>query len=406
MSEKRARKSCRRRKRKESKINKEAQRRQRPTQLKMYIDESGNSGSNIFDSDQTSFFSIGILSCHDLTKLEKCSEARRILKVEELHGAKLGLTRISSICPLLTDIVKEYKLMFLCSEINKIYFGKMKFFDTIFDSGTNPGVGAHHCFIKPLKFLLMVRFAELVTLGELKHFWTAYSRGDVSSLTALMKNMAERVDSYDTDARTKELLLDCYRGAVSAPEVVFGYRLVKEDCPNVSSVVMFVHELHKLFDGKNVLIDEVVHDSQQQFGMSIEEIYQVLHKVRIIWHLAEWGYKDVKVFSPTFYTCDSKSCDGLQLSDVILYLHKQARSKDIRGEANRFYQLLQRRLHCLFMTKEGLESETEAQLRKIHSKSITAADYKQAALFLEQVESKRKARLLEAQNADIIQSPQ
>jgi len=394
MGEKRAKKSQRRRKRKASKRYKDAKRVQRPQEFKMYIDESGNSGHNIFDDNQPSFFCLGILSGHDLTTIEKCSEARRRLQVEELHGAKLGLTRISSICSLLIDIVQEYKLTFLCSEINKIYFGKMKFFDVIFDSGTNPGVGPLNCFVKPLKFLLMIRFAELVTHGELKHFWTAYTKCDVSSLTVLMKNMAERVDDYDTDARTKELLLDCYRGVVSAPEDVLSSGLITQDSPNVSSVVMFIHELHKLFDGQNVLINEVVHDTQQQFGMSIEESYRILHQVRIMWNIADWGHKQVKVFSPTFYTCDSKSCDGLQLSDVLLYLHKQARSKALRGEANTLYQLFQRRLHCLFMTKEGLWFETEAQLREVHSKPFTSADYKRAAQFIEQVESKRKARLL------------
>lgn len=403
MSEKRAKKSRRRRKRKDSKRHKDAKRQQRPKQLKMYIDESGNSGSNIFDQGQPSFFSLGLLSPYDLTTIEKCSEARIKLQVGELHGSELGLTRISSICSLLIDIVQEYNLMFLCSEINKIYFGKMKFFDVIFDSGTNPGVGAYQCFVKPLKFLLMIRFAELVTYGELKHFWTAYSESNVSSFTMLMENMAERVDDYDTDASTKELLLDCYRGAASEAKVVLG-KLVKEDSPNVSSIVMFIHELHKLFDGQNVLINEVVHDTQQQFGRSIEEFYRILHQVRIMWNIAEWGHKQVKVFSPTFYTCDSKSCDGLQMSDVILYLHKQARSKALKGEANSLYQVFQRRLHCLFMTKEGLWSETEAQLREVYSKPFTAADCKRAAQFLEQVESKRKARLLQGQSADIDQS--
>ena len=365
----------------------------------MYIDESGNSGSNIFDHYQKSFFALGTLTSHDLTTILECSEARKKLKVTELHGSKLGLEQLSSICSLLVDIIHKYKLLFICSEIDKIYFGKMKFFDILFDSGTNPGVGAHHCFIKPLKFLLMIKFAELVNLGELKHFWVAYTKGDVSSFTALIENMIERVDVYDTDARTKELLLDCYKGAISEPEAVLGYKLVNEDCPNVTSVVMFIHELHKLFDGQNVFVNEVVHDTQQQFGMSIEESYRVLHQVRIMWNIAEWGHKQVKVFSPNFYTCDSKLCDGLQLTDIMLYLHKQAQNKTLSGVVGALYQVFQKRLHCLFMNREGLWSETEAQLREIYSKPLKTADYKRASQFFREVESKRKARLLEAQSS-------
>lgn len=395
MSERRAKKLRRRRKRKEAKRKQDVKRLQKPRELRMYIDESGNSDLNIFDEEQPSFFSFGLLSGHDLTTIETLSNARTTLEVAELHGTDLGLTHISTICSLLIDIIHTYNLRFWCSEIHKLYFGKMKFFDTIFDSGTNPGASSCHCFTKPLKYLLMIRFAEVVTLGELRHFWAAYRKGDVPSFKGLMEQMIGRVEDYGTDQRTRELLFDCYKGAILAPEDVLCYRLVKQDSPNVTSVVMFIHELNKLFDGQNILINEVVHDAQEQFGICIEEAYRIVHQVRIMWNIADFKHKRVKVFSPTFTSCDSKSCDGLQLADVLLYIHKQAISKTLRGEVATLYELLRSRMHCLFMTKEGLWGETERELAKVYSKPLRIADCKKGARLLEELESKRKAALLE-----------
>ena len=360
----------------------------------MYIDESGNTGSNLFDEAQPCFYSLGTLSREDLSNIPECLLARNILEVDELHGNELGLTRVSEISKNLINIIREYDLHFLCSEIDKIYFGKMKFFDVLFDSGTNPGVGSHHCFIRPLKFLMMIRFAELVTVGELKHFWKAYSQRDTSSFKALMENMVVRVEDYDTDKRTKELLLDCYRGAMSAAEDVLCAGLLNADSPNVTSFIMFIHEMNKLFDGNNVFVSEVVHDTQEEFGISIEESYGLLSEIKITWNLAEFGHKQVKVFSPNFSTCDSNDCDGLQLSDVFLYLHKKAHDITLKGPAKSLYEVFVSRLHCLFMTKEGLWSETEADLRKIYAKPMSSKDYKNGAKLLEELDSKRKTKLV------------
>ena len=179
---------------------------------------------------------------------------------------------------------------------------------------------------------------------------------------------------------------------------MLGFGRVKEDSPNVTSIVMFIHELHKLFDGRNVLFNEVVHDTQEQFGLSIEEIYRVIHQVRIIWNIADFRHKQVRVFNPNFYTCDSRECDGLQLADILLYLHKKAINNSLEGAANKLYKMLESRLHCLYMTQKGLWNETEKDFIKVYSKPLKIADYKRGAELLEQLESKRKTALLKEQS--------
>jgi hypothetical protein len=243
----------------------------------------------------------------------------------------------------------------------------------------------------------MIRFAELVTLGELKQFWTAYQKRNVGLFKCLMEEMTGRVGDYATDKRTKELLLDCYMGAVSAPEDVLGSGLIDWDSPNVTSVVMFIHELHKLFDGRGISVDEVVHDSQQQYGLSIEDAYRILHQVRIIWNIAEFSHKQVTVFSPTFYTCESQLCDGLQVADVFLYVHKKALSGNLEGGPMALHNAITSRLHCLYMTREGLWSETELTLMGLYSKPLKRADFVRGAELMHELESKRKARLLDGQ---------
>jgi hypothetical protein len=400
MNEKRAKKVHRREARRQAKAQKERARLSKRRRHRMYIDESGNSGNNIFDENQTSFFSFGVISRADLAVIEKCRQLRDMLQVKELHGNELGLGKISDISSDLLDLVRENDLHFICSEINKIYFGKMKFFDVIFDSGTNPGVDAIHCFSKPLKYVLMIGFADLVTPGELKQFWAAYGKRNISLFRGLMEDMARRVSLYSADKRAKELLYDCYLGAAAKPDQVLGSGLIDWDSPNVTSVIMFIHELHKVFDGSGVRVDEVVHDSQQQFGLSIEDAYRVLHHVRVIWNIADFTHKQVKVFSPNFYTCESGLCDGLQLADIFLYLHKKSLSVDLKGGAKTLYSMINSRMRCLYMTRDGLWAEAYAMIFDLYSRRLKPTDLVRGVELMEEIESKRKTRLLEASSDD------
>jgi hypothetical protein len=393
MGTNRSKKAIRRYQRKKAKYQQNRIRTFKPKLFKLFIDDSGNTGLNIFDTQQPTYYSLGIITPKNFEMCDECASARKELKVAELHGNELGLLKINNIADHLIAAIKNHNLLFLCAEINKLYFGGMKFFDVIFDNGTNPGVGALHCWNKPLKYLLMISFIDLINEEELKCFWRAYEVNDITAFMKLMREMRTRVADYKTDARTKTLINDAFQGAENTPKEVLGCGRVKEDSPNVTGLGMFIHELHKILDGKRAIINEVIYDAQDEFGRSFKELYQILHQVKLIWTLTDHDAKRTGVFSPHFSIRDSKSCDALQLTDVFLFIHKKSRNVRLHSKVKNLHDAILERMHPLYMTKEALWDETEQMLAKVYSKPITTVDMIKGMRFLDELELKRVDRL-------------
>ncbi len=393
MGTNRSKKLLRRYLRKKAKVQHNRIRSLKPKLFKLFIDDSGNTGLNIFDIKQPIYYSLGIITPKNFEICDECATARKALQVAELHGNELGLQKINDIADHLIAAIQKHNLLFLCAEIDKLYFGGMKFFDVVFDNGTNPGVGPCHCWIKPLKYLLMIRFIELINEKELKCFWHTYETNDIEAFKNLMRKMRARVVDYKTDARTKMLINDAFQGAENEPKGVLGFGQVKEDSPNVTGLGMFIHELHKILDGKRAIINEVIYDAQDEFGRSFKELYRILHQVKLIWTLREHDAKTTGVFNPQFSIRDSKSCDALQLTDVFLFVHKKSHHVRLHSNVKKLHDTLLERMHPLYMTKEALWDETEQMLAEVYSKPITPADLIRGKQFLDEIELKRVARL-------------
>jgi hypothetical protein len=108
-----------------------------------HIDESGNTGLNLFDAHQPMLY-YGVLG--SLTNLDEIAEdvileARHRLSVDRLHANEIGVSGIDRISDLLI------KLHTISPHTFDIYFVKKHdhalicFFDQVFDQGLNPAMG-------------------------------------------------------------------------------------------------------------------------------------------------------------------------------------------------------------------------------------------------------------------------
>lgn len=87
-----------------------------------YVDESGHTGSNLFDENQPILY-YGLLSSKDnldVCVTEKSLTARKVLNVKRLHANELGIGELVKIANVLIEIVKERALCFdfrVCTQI-------------------------------------------------------------------------------------------------------------------------------------------------------------------------------------------------------------------------------------------------------------------------------------------------
>ena len=107
-----------------------------------HINESGNTGNNLFDPNQLQL-SYGVLSSTaNVDVLGKPLHKKMLqeLSVDSLHANILGVNKLPSISPLLFDLQKRMRFDFDYYFIHKPTYALTMFFDAVFDAGLNEAV--------------------------------------------------------------------------------------------------------------------------------------------------------------------------------------------------------------------------------------------------------------------------
>src|SRR5688500_6555361 len=110
-----------------------------------YIDETGNTGNNLFDSEQPIFMSAALITKTNFDAIHH----RKIRKISRntgndiIHANKLGTIKINIIAEDILKILKMADARFYMAKVDKITLALTKLIDTIFDSGENLAVPWH-----------------------------------------------------------------------------------------------------------------------------------------------------------------------------------------------------------------------------------------------------------------------
>src|SRR5690349_10681778 len=88
-----------------------------------YVDETGNTGENVFDQNQPAFVTAAILtkSDFDMVYTGRMKKLAKQLGVPELHAYKLGMGRIEEIADDLLKVLKAADARFYLSRVEKKY---------------------------------------------------------------------------------------------------------------------------------------------------------------------------------------------------------------------------------------------------------------------------------------------
>ena len=192
-----------------------------------YVDESGNTGLELFDLDQP-FLYYGLLtSPTDLDKSAQHAlpEVRRRLNVTRLHANELGVGRLTTIAGRLTRFSRKNDLRFSLLKVSKQDHAIITFFDQVFDSGMNEAIGWTHYFT-PLRYVLLLKVAFLFDDVLARQAWAARRERNPANcarmLTQLCRTLLERVSTLP-DARSRELISGALTWAAERPtEISYG----------------------------------------------------------------------------------------------------------------------------------------------------------------------------------------
>jgi len=251
-----------------------------------HIDESGNTGNNLFDKSQ-SRLSYGVLSSRtNVDFMGKAIHEKMCKKlgVEDLHANQLGIGGLTEIYPLLLKLQRKMDFRFDYYYIDKPFFALVTFFEAVFDAGLNEVV-PWTCYWTPMRFLLLHKISLLLDESDLKESWRLCSHLSIQreneAVSRLLNQVRRKIELVGLDARSKEIIGDALEYGASNPEKMdFGAHTPTMLSPNTICfqfvVIAMAQRLRKKKrkDALGIFVDR-----QSQFNVAQVDTHEMAKKI-------------------------------------------------------------------------------------------------------------------------------
>ena len=319
-----------------------------------YIDESGHTGANLFDSSQPLLY-YGVLSSRvnvDVQVEARLASVRKNIGVKRLHAAELGNAGLASISKILTDIQKKLGLRFDLHRVAKPDHAIISFFDQVFDQGVNPAV-TWTGYWTPLRYVLLLKVAYLFDEEIARRAWKArIEMNDVTAeqmLVEICQELRNRVVILP-DARSRQLISDALSWAGKNPGEIYYNVKTKKDLlqitPNIIGFQSVLHGIASRISKYKKQPSQIIVDNQTQFNKAQRTLSELYASLRSIPCRKGPGLPDIDFsFMPTtpLSFCSGTDSAGLELADIFLWVFKRfLEDKDV---APKLFSLIKGQMH-------------------------------------------------------------
>jgi len=301
--------------------------------LYAFVDETGNTGHNLFDETQPDFFTAALISKgnFDLYYSEPALELTGKLGVESLHGKDLGFDRIEAIGDEFLFLIRRAKADFFISRVEKRYLLATKVFDALFDSGENAAVAWHHYNLRPFRLMLAFKLAMIIDLETAHLFWDCILERNEEKAYALLPKVCARLHGNllrIPDERSREILKEGLEWAWANPESIQIYsdrKLSRQGhFPNFVAFVNLLEGLEHYSKERKKRVARITHDRQDEFQKTLAMWHETLSNAapdEVRW--AGETYTIQRVVGSEFEVKEDSLSAGIQVTDVVLWLYSQ-----------------------------------------------------------------------------------
>lgn len=342
----------------------------KPIKRYCYLDETGHSGMNYFDSNQEYF----ILGCASSTTDLNCAsfelftEMKQKLNVTELHGNELGPYKLSQISKTLIKVIKKNNLQFFFIMVEKKYFLGLMFFHLIYDSELNPEVNEEYLGIKYLRMGISYYFIKKLTDEDYADFWESVRQKNITKFQVLIQRQIEKFkDNHDNTESLDFLLYKALDYTLKSPHEIFDSMMFNQMAsPNSQAFSMMVNTLNQFYQNSDVSIVKFTHDEQEEMAKFLKMNFKIFTKMTISQapdvHLTDYVPTSLIEQSELILESSSNS-NGLQLIDIVLWIaYRKYNGKSLEGLDTSLLNTIMERSFA-----DGNTLKNHSSFLKIHS---------------------------------------
>lgn len=261
--------------------------------MHFYIDESGNTGNNLFDESQPILYyaTLSTPFClkEDIFLNQEVQKIREKFDVARLHANELGIEKLEQIVPFLESILYKYSIEIKFHFIDKIYYIIIKFFDQVFDAGINLAV-PQHWYWTEFRHVLVLKLVELFHVVQekdkfiLNRIWkNILEQNDEKANTELVAicQLLLKYIKLISDGQAKQIITQVLEWTIQNPsEILFNSAgqknqkgseqifITKQVSPNLVGFQLVLLGISETLQTNSAIAESIIVDIQSEFNRS------------------------------------------------------------------------------------------------------------------------------------------
>jgi hypothetical protein len=367
----------------------------------VYIDETGNTGGNLFDESQPDFLTAGLMSKSnfDLLNRGKIKKIAQQLNDSCIHANKVGKYKVNQIAPYLLKVFRDSNVRFLVARVEKKYLAVSKIIDTLFDSFENKAVPWHVYNFRPLRLLLVFKVGSILSEDDLRLFWGAIVKKNKDSayedFVLFLKELQPRVHTIPDD-RSRVIISDAINWGIAHPESIYLHTSSKVaragHRPNAAVFSMLLDGIDKQSKKWKRPVREIIHDRQSQFEKVLKEMHEIFSNAKhgIVRAPFEEPRSLRVVSGSKFMIESSENSPGIQCIDTVLWLYKKVLyDEGLLSDSKELMKHVFKYSSFFELSFRAAEASVTEQLKEINSEELSNEDYKKGQELLNEFEANR-----------------
>jgi hypothetical protein len=372
-----------------------------------FIDETGNTGQNLFDESQPTFITAALITRSDFDQVygQATKALAWQLGAEQLHARQLGTDRLEQVAAGLLSILKKADARFFLSRVEKRYLATTKLVDTIFDSGENLAVPWHAYNFRFLRITLVFKVAYLLDDPLVQRSWACLMEvrreEAYRQFVAVCEELLSRV-AILPDARSRQIVLDAVTWARDNPEAIYlnsSSKLARYGhLPNMVAFANLLDGLEMQSEAWNRPVKKIRHDRQMQFEKSLAYWHDLFSNASTDPLYLPGGEKHIarKVFGSEFVISSADSSPGIQIVDVILWSFKRIiEGRRLPPSLSDLMQVVFRRARQHDFSFDGVSRQVVERYQSMMDAPLTGEAEAKAREMLENFESRWQQNMLD-----------
>jgi hypothetical protein len=372
-----------------------------------YIDETGNTGQNIFDEAQPHFLTAALVTRTNFDVLYRVPihKLANSVGVTALHANELGLRQIETISPDLLRILKKADARFIFSNIEKKYLSLTKIVDYVFDCGENLAVPWQVYSLRTLRLLITFKLAYIIDHALAKDFWTALMEPQrdqaYAKYVAACRELLSRVD-YLPDKRSREVVSQALRWVIDNPETIRFHSSTREGrydhFPNMVAFINLIAGIENQSKRWNRPVKLIVHDEQMQFAKNLKRWHAIFTNASD--EPFRWpGDAPVvlrRVPGSTFFMSRDNDSPGIQVTDILLWLFKRiVEEKHLGPDSGSLLHFALSRAWYQDFSFKNVGRELQERLEMVNNADISEDRIQKAFEMIESEKLRRQRAIIE-----------